>query len=44
MLAVRDETVTGQSLYEVAIEFLTEQVTVQDLVRERVRQEVQRKR
>lgn len=41
MLAVRDETVTGQSLYEVAIEFLTEQVTVQDLVRERVRQEVQ---
>ncbi len=41
MLAVRDETATGQSLYEVAIEFLTERITVRDLVRERVRQEVQ---
>lgn len=42
MLAVRDETATGQSLYEVVIEFLTERITVRDLVRERVRQEVQR--
>lgn len=41
LLAIRDETATGQSLYEVALEFLTERITVQDLVRERVRQEVQ---
>ncbi|MBL8293687.1 MAG: hypothetical protein JNN08_17710 [Bryobacterales bacterium] len=41
LLAVRDETAAGQSLYEVAIEFLTERITVKDLVRERVRQEVQ---
>jgi hypothetical protein len=31
LLAVRDETATGQSLYEVAIEFLTERITVRDL-------------
>lgn len=41
LLTVRDETAAGQSLYEVAIEFLTERITVKDLVRERVRQEVQ---
>jgi hypothetical protein len=41
LLAIRDETAAGQSLHEVAIEFLTERITVEDLVRERVRQEVQ---
>jgi hypothetical protein len=41
LLAVRDETAAGQSLYEVTIEFFTERITVKDLVRERVRQEVQ---
>ena len=40
LLAVRDESVAGQPLHEVAIEFLTERITVKDLVRERVRQEV----
>ena len=42
LLSVRDESATGQTLYEVALEFLTERITVEDLVRARVRQEVQR--
>lgn len=41
LVIVKDETATGKSLHEVAIEFLTERITVNDLVRERVRQEVQ---
>lgn len=40
LLQVRDETATGQSLYELSIEFLTERITVRELIRERVRHEV----
>lgn len=39
-LCVRDETATGQSLYELSLEFLTERITVRDLIRERVSHEV----
>jgi hypothetical protein len=41
LLPVRDVSATGQSLHEIAIEFLTERITVRELVQERVRQEVQ---
>src|SRR6266487_5123555 len=40
-LTVRDETATGQSLSETVIEFLTERITVRELIRGRVYQEVQ---
>jgi hypothetical protein len=40
-VCVRDETVSGQSLYELSLEFLTEVITVRDLLRERVHHEVQ---
>lgn len=40
LLMVRDETATGESLQELAIEFLTERITVRELIRERVHHEV----
>src|SRR6478609_8603944 len=40
-LTIRDETATGQSVGETVIEFLTETITVRDLIRGRVYQEVQ---
>lgn len=40
-LIVRDETPTGSSYHEVPLEFPSERVTVRDLIRERVYQEVQ---
>src|SRR4051812_28171551 len=40
-LTIRDETATGQSVGETVIEFLTERVTVRELIRSRVYQEVQ---
>jgi hypothetical protein len=39
-LCVRDETASGQSLYELSLEFLSERITVQELLRERVHYEV----
>jgi hypothetical protein len=39
-VCVRDETVSGQSLYELSLEFLSERITVRELLRERVHQEV----
>lgn len=39
-LTIRDETVSGQSLREWALEFLTERITVRELIRSRVYQEV----
>ncbi|QOY85698.1 hypothetical protein [Paludibaculum fermentans] len=40
LLCIRDETPSGQSLHEVSVEFLTERITVRELIRERVHQEV----
>jgi hypothetical protein len=40
-LCVRDETTTGVATGELVIEFLTEHITVQELIRSRVYQEVQ---
>ncbi|MEZ6058513.1 MAG: hypothetical protein R3C01_17570 [Planctomycetaceae bacterium] len=40
-LLVRDETTSGQTVHESVIEFLTERVTVRELIRSRVYQEVQ---
>lgn len=40
LLAIRDETPAGESLHELTIEFLTERITVRDLIRERVHHEV----
>ena len=40
-LTIRDETATGQSVGETVIEFLTEKITVRELIRSRVYQEVQ---
>jgi hypothetical protein len=40
-LCVRDESPTGQSLYELSLDFLTEHITVRELIRERVHHEVQ---
>jgi hypothetical protein len=40
-LTIRDETATGQSVGETVIEFLTETITVRELIRSRVYQEVQ---
>jgi hypothetical protein len=39
-LLVRDETVAGQNLYELSLEFLSERITVRELIRERVHHEV----
>lgn len=39
-LMVRDESATGESYQELPIEFATDRITVRDLIRERVRQEV----
>jgi hypothetical protein len=40
-LAVRDETPAGGTLHELSLEFLTETITVRELIRSRVYQEVQ---
>ncbi len=40
-LTVRDETAMGRTTNELVVEFLTEEVTVQELIRARVYQEVQ---
>ena len=40
LLCVRDETPTGQSLSELTLEFLSERITVRELIRERVHHEV----
>ena len=39
-LTVRDETASGESLREIVLEFLTETITVRELIRSRVYQEV----
>lgn len=39
-LMVRDESATGESYNELPIELASERITVRDLIRERVRQEV----
>jgi hypothetical protein len=40
-LLVRDETTSGKTTNEISLEFLTERVTVHELIRSRVYQEVQ---
>ena len=40
-LTIRDETTAGETLHEWSLEFLTERVTVRELIRGRVYQEVQ---
>ena len=40
-LTVRDETTSGDTLREFALELLTERITVRELIRSRVYQEVQ---
>ena len=40
-LTVRDESTSGQNIGQTVIEFLTERVTVRELIRSRVYQEVQ---
>ena len=40
-LTIRDETTAGQTLHEWSLEFLTDRVTVRELIRSRVYQEVQ---
>jgi hypothetical protein len=40
-LTIRDETASGQPLHEWALEVLTERLTVRELIRSRVYQEVQ---
>ena len=40
-IAIRDETTSGTSLREFMLEFLTERITVRELIRSRVYQEVQ---
>lgn len=42
VLSIREESPSGESLYEATIEFLTERITVRDLIRERVLHEVRR--
>src|SRR5580693_7224580 len=39
-VCVRDETASGQSLWELSLEFLSESITVRELLRERVHHEV----
>lgn len=40
-LTIRDETTAGESVEAITLEFLTEHVTVRELIRERVYQEVE---
>src|SRR3990172_3378797 len=40
-LTIRDETTAGETLHEWSLEFLTERITVRELIRGRVYQEVQ---
>ena len=40
-LSLRDETATGQTLHQWSLEFLTERISVRELIRSRVYQEVQ---
>jgi hypothetical protein len=40
LLSVRDESPAGQSLYELSLEFLSDRITVRELIRERVHHEV----
>lgn len=40
-LTVRDESTTGEKIGEITLEFLTERITVRELIRSRVYQEVQ---
>src|SRR6266508_598084 len=40
-LTIRDESLSGESLHEWALEVLTEKLTVRELIRGRVYQEVQ---
>jgi len=40
-ITVRDETATGDVYHEIPLEFPSEQITVRELIRERVYQEVQ---
>jgi hypothetical protein len=40
LLHIRDETPSGQSLHELSLDFLTERITVRELIRERVHHEV----
>lgn len=39
-VCVRDETASGQSLHELSLEFLSERITVRELLHERVHHEV----
>jgi len=39
-VCVRDETASGQSLWELSLEFLSECITIRELLRERVHHEV----
>src|SRR5262245_50487156 len=39
-LTIRDESPTGESLHELALDFLSERITVRDLIRERIHHEV----
>jgi hypothetical protein len=39
-VAIRDETPAGQSLYEMTLEFLSDRITVRELLRERIHHEV----
>jgi hypothetical protein len=40
-LQIRDESASGQTLHQWSLEFLTERITVRELIRGRVYQEVQ---
>lgn len=40
LLAIQDETPSGQFLYQLSLEFLSERITVRELIRERVYHEV----
>jgi hypothetical protein len=40
LLTVRDETPSGESLYEWSLDFLNERITIRELIRERVHHEV----
>ena len=40
LLCIRDETAMGDSLHELSLEFLSERISVRELIRERVHHEV----
>jgi hypothetical protein len=40
LLCIRDETASGESLHELSLDFLSERITVRELIRERVHHEV----